>query len=157
MAIKSIVLGDTEFWEDSSHNCWTKEFYSKKEAEVLSKTMFNSSYNFDCSNLDNCVKCLACHFCYNCVDCICSYDCSDCENTNDSYNCERLEDCDFCHDSKDSKKCNRCYKVENCENCTNCSVLEDCQECNNCFNSRGLNDAEQVCFHFEEKEEEKSQ
>lgn len=86
-----------DFWVDTNNNKWFCTKYTKKQAELNSKTMIrchgccDCSKCIDCSICYNCSSCVDCRKCYDCIDCIDCHDCHDCSNCRNCIGC-----CDCC-------------------------------------------------------------
>lgn len=85
-------------WEEDTYwiigtNKWSKESFTKKEAEALSKTLTNCENCIDCSHCEDCVNCEDLHFC------------CDCKDSNVCYHSYKLENCSGCTASSYLKDC----------------------------------------------------
>jgi hypothetical protein len=116
-----VLVGSIEYWK-VGNNYWDVYFYTKKEAEELSKTLINCYNCFNCSNLvycsnlvgcDDCTKCsygFVLNSCTGCIDMEYCYNCKKSRRTQHSNDCEDVHDCTFC---------------DGCTGCTNCIGLRN--------------------------------
>ena len=79
-------------------NKWSSSMYTKKQAEMLEKTLDN------CHNCINCSYCKNCWYCVNCIDCQECRQCSGCKN------------CAYCTFSLRCKNCRSCHHCHFCDN-----------------------------------------
>lgn len=68
------------YWMDSNGNGWSKDMYTKKQAEQYSYTLVNCTGCIDCFDCENCEDCEGCEDCVNCYGCIYCTDCEYCMN-----------------------------------------------------------------------------
>lgn len=66
------------WWIDNNNNKWLAEWYSKKEAKELSKSLIDCKDCVGCSHCINCSKCIESHVCINCLECVDCFSCTIC-------------------------------------------------------------------------------
>jgi hypothetical protein len=81
MAVTSVY----DCWADSRGNKWSKQMYTKEEAEQASASLIDCSHCFNCTECTDCSVCQDCHKCISCTNCVSCKDvwkskgCKDCE------------------------------------------------------------------------------
>lgn len=108
--MRIIEVEEGVVYVDHCNNKWSSSKYSLEEAKKLSKTMVNSHYNYNCSNLTNCSNMNNCHNCVNCH--LCSY-CIGCKSCLYSDNLRNCIECSYCYN------CNSCINCQDCKSVSN--------------------------------------
>jgi hypothetical protein len=99
-----------EVYIDHLNNKWSARKYSLEEAKELSKTMKESSNNYNCSNLTNCSNLIESHNCKDCHFLVKSIACKSCLYSDNLRNCI---------------ECSHCYNCNSCINCQDCKSVSN--------------------------------
>ena len=97
-----------EFYIYENNNKYSKDLYSRQEADQAIKTIINSR------NLLNCIKCI---------------------DSSDSSFCKG---CFWCTESKNLLNCTFCYRCEYSIGCKRCSYTNDAEYCTFCWFGNGI-------------------
>lgn len=109
--LQSKTIGNTEYWVDENNNWWSKENYTKEQAEKALESLVDCYHCIDCVDCWYCFQCIRCDGCDNCMLCTASKSCNACMQC---YKCTKCEDC---HSMCDCKNCKGCMAVQYWDGC----------------------------------------